>query len=211
MGDKGSKDKGKKEKQKKAQLNPKEKRKLKKEKKNRHWHSTKDKLQLSTWCNSMKCVCYLPGGIAMAKNQNTFEKQRREMEKKRKAEEKQERRRKKKEQANEPHLLDPPATRDSWPSACRTHMFRYVCLSSRVKRQDTEHSSKSYYRVHMCLCHSRWHVTFFWREPCCLHMKNAYCAPFENILLPLGKCYVSPVKTLSAMRWLWNFWAIRTC
>ena len=161
MGDKGSKDKGKKEKQKKAQLNPKEKRKLKKEKMNRHWHSTKDKLQLSTWCNSMKCVCYLPGGIAMAKNQNTFEKQRREMEKKRKAEEKQERRRKKKEQANEPHLLDPPATRDSWPSACRTHMFRYVCLSSRVKRQDTEHSSKSYYRVHLCLCHSRWHVTFF--------------------------------------------------
>jgi len=61
----------------------------------------------------MKCVCYLPGGIVMAKNQNTFEKQRREMEKKRKAEEKQERRRKKKEQANEPHLLDPPATRDS--------------------------------------------------------------------------------------------------
>ena len=43
----------------------------------------------------------------MAKNQNTFEKRRREMEKKRKAEEKRERRRKKKEQVD---VTDTPDT-----------------------------------------------------------------------------------------------------
>ena len=48
----------------------------------------------------------------MARDQNTYDKRRREMEKKRKAEEKRERRRRKKEQANqpaEPGRADAPA------------------------------------------------------------------------------------------------------
>ncbi len=44
----------------------------------------------------------------MAKNQNTFEKRRREMEKKRKAEEKREQRRRRKEQANAPVTPETP-------------------------------------------------------------------------------------------------------
>ena len=60
----------------------------------------------------------LPGGLlffletqgdgALAKNQNTFEKRRREMEKKRKAEEKRERRRNKKSQPDAQDQADVP-------------------------------------------------------------------------------------------------------
>ena len=49
----------------------------------------------------------------MAKNQNTFEKRRREMAKKRKAEEKRERRRKRKEQTDGGESLDGPAQEDN--------------------------------------------------------------------------------------------------
>ena len=47
----------------------------------------------------------------MAKNQNTFEKHRREMQKKRKAEEKRGRRRKKKEEPDRPAEAEMPAVR----------------------------------------------------------------------------------------------------
>ena len=70
---------------------------------------------LGTLCDPMECAAHLPKRIAMAKDQNTFEKRRREMEKKRKAEEKKERRRKKKEQADEQTVPDTPSAGDSCP------------------------------------------------------------------------------------------------
>lgn len=49
----------------------------------------------------------------MAKNQNTFEKRRREMEKERKADEKRERRRTKKEQTDIQSIRDRPSANES--------------------------------------------------------------------------------------------------
>ena len=68
---------------------------------------------LGTLCDPMECAAHLPKRIAMAKDQNTFEKRRREMEKKRKAEKKKERRRKKKEQSDEQPTRDASSIGDS--------------------------------------------------------------------------------------------------
>lgn len=53
---------------------------------------------------------HLSLGVSMSKNQNTFEKRRREMEKRQRAEEKREIRRKRKEEGDEPTDFEADAT-----------------------------------------------------------------------------------------------------